>query len=146
MPHKLPAEIAQIVKTKIPPTHKMWWIRGIVLSAGLVNHKSADDPRDWIDTKIQVGDVDAPGEGYDVILEGKGFEVAAGDLVTLLGHEPVEANTVSSARFLFHHNTGTYARAYRETGVRPRRWDSITDYKNRLGCPVAITPKKKLPS
>lgn len=146
MPHKLPEDISQHVKATIPPAYKMWWIRGLVLTARTIDQSIAGE-QGWINTKVQVGDLDAPGEGYDVILEGKSFEFAEGDLVSLFGHEPVEAGAISSPRFLIHHNTGTYTRAYPETpNGGPRHWGKMTDYVNRLGCKTAATPKEKLKS
>lgn len=139
MPHKLPEEIAQVVKEKIVPGYKMWWIRGIVLGARLVDHGDG-----WTTTLVQVGDLDAPGEGYDVSLEGKGFEFAEGDLVSLFGHEPIAAGVVTSPRFLIHHNTGTYTRAYDDPNTHPRSLGNYTESVNRLACKVPAGSKSRL--
>lgn len=146
MPHKLPEEISQIIKAKIPPTHKMWWIRGIVLGAGQfqVPNKAMPQAPPKIMTRVQVGDVDAPGEGYDAVLEGTGYEFAEGDLISLFGHEPVEAGSISEPKFLLHHNTGTYSRAYPYIQNDPSQWRTLVEYKHWLAIETPASPIDKL--
>ena len=142
MPHQLPDEIKQMVTDTIPPMYKMWWIRGVVLNAGVVDQGMPGESR--INTKVQFGDVDAPGEGYDIVLEGRGFTFGEGDLIGVFGHEPKEASTVSDPRFLIHYNTGTYARAYPGGVNSPQFAIGFGKYKNWLACPVPTDSSKKL--
>lgn len=134
MPHILPEAIVQQVQAAIPSTHKMWWVRGIVLGAQEVRApEGMGTVIPATNTKVQVLDVDTKEDAYDITLLGEGYDLANGDTISLLGHEPLTSKAISVPRFFFNHNTGTYTHAYSPDIFYENTWNS-TEFKNWLGC------------
>ena len=143
MPHKFPDPIAEIVKAQMPPTYKMWWVRGVALDS-----RQMQIPEGLakivppVNTIVQVMDVDTDGDAYDMVLIGEGFDFVQGDAVSLFGHEPVSAASISSPRLIFNHNTGAYAHAYPISLFYPAGWH-FADFKHRLECRITLTPAQR---
>ena len=141
MPHAFP-DVAAPIKAQMPATHKMWWMRGLVMHAEQVH--SAEGlatvvPK--IITKVQVFDIDSE-EGHEMMLMGEGYDFAEGDAVSLFGHELADAQNPTTARLILSHNTGRYARAYPEDLFYPNTWH-FGEFKNRLSCRTDLTSSQK---
>ena len=141
MPHVMP-DVAAPFKAQMPSTHKLWWMRGLVLSS---QHVAADEglgtvvPK--IITKVQVFDIDS-GNGHDLMLMGEGYDFAEGDCVSLFGHETIDAQSPTDARLIINHNTGNFDRAFPEYLFYPAGWH-FGDFKNRLACKTVLTSSQK---
>ena len=141
MPHIFP-DVAVPIKDQMPATHKMWWMRGLVMHAEQVH--SAEGlativPK--IITKVQVFEIDSE-KGHEMMLMGEGYDLAEGDVVSLFGHEPSDAQNPTTARLILNHNTGSYTRAYPSDLFYPNTWH-FGDFKHRLACKTTLTSNQK---
>lgn len=136
MPHKLPEPISQHIKATIPATHKIWWIRGVVLGYKIVPHPSQTAESNERDILVSVGDLDAVGDGYDVRLEGTRYDVAEGDIVSLFGHEESGASQITQPRVLLMHSTGAFDKVFPSAAALD--YDEMVglDYRNWLATKV----------
>lgn len=139
MPKKLPAEVKKLIDATMPPSHQFWWMRAVVLAVSLVSvPRQGTNLPPAQHTRIKIGDLDAPGEGYDLVIKGSPatHDLAEGDLVSIFGHEPVDATVLSDPRLLLMHNTGTFTRAYPDVIDKP--WDhrSVIEHKYWLAARV----------
>lgn len=147
MPKAFPAEVKSLIDAKMPPTHLLWWIRGVVLAVSLVSvprHGTNLPPEQ--DTRIKIGDLDAPGEGYDIVIKGPptSHDLAEGDIVSIFGHEPADAAIISDPRLLLMHNTGTFNRAYPDLIDKPWEHRSIIEHKYWLAARVPADRQHQL--
>ena len=107
MPHAFPPYIKDWLKTYMPPTHKMWWMRTVVL------HTEPKTVRTEVGSqklyfRFTVRDIDAPaddvgGYSYDIHTGGNFTDFRPNDRISLFGHEPIDATHISFPRFVFDH-------------------------------------------
>jgi hypothetical protein len=135
MSHEFPPEIAAVIQEKMPPHHKMWWLRCVVLDNRQVERPDERAPTPLRDLLVQVLDIDRY-EGYDIRLKGAVHDIAEGDIISLLGHEPVEARCLSVPRLYINHNTGSYARVYPDASQLPYGRVPFTDWRFWLATKV----------
>ena len=111
MIEKFPSNIEVVLKTELPDTHAMWWVRGVVISVGEIERATANPEKDnpggrLRNRVIQIGDLDRDSDGYDLEIEGVTFPIQRDDVVSLLGHEEKGADQVSAPRLIINHSTG----------------------------------------
>ena len=112
-----PSPASDAMREILPAHHKMWWVRGVVLDLHEVERPTENPEKQnpggrLRDTVLQVGDIDNPNDGYDVRIEGVHHQVEPNDIISLLGHEPLEAQRISHPRLYINHCTGEFQRAY----------------------------------
>ena len=144
MPRRLPDEVAASISNKMPPSHQMVWVRCEVMGVEQVERPPYVSGRFFsgkgkpaVDTRVAVFDKDT-GEGWDVRLTFD-QDIAAGDTVSLFGHEPVGANRLTVPRLLYNHNTDRYDRAYRDISTATGTALTEIDYKYVLSCRLPAT-------
>ena len=150
MPRRLPEEVAASISKFMPETHQMLCMRCVVMGVEQIERPpyksglffvSKDAAKPAVDTRVMVYDIDTE-EGWDLRLPFA-QDIAAGDLVSLFGHEPVRAERLTVPRLLYNHNTGRYDRAYRDISTLYGMVLTEINYKYVLSCRLPATPANR---
>lgn len=120
MPYVFPPDIKDFIKSQMPPTHRMWWMRGLIIDVKPLEitwNKELQHPTLYF--RFTVFDIDAPDDqknGYEIdIYAGETRSSRTGkannlvrdyqinDRISLFGHELISTKNLSFPRYFHHH-------------------------------------------
>ena len=107
----MPGPIKEWLQKEMPTTHKMWWMRCVMMNAEPIKLQSSGATEVYF--RFGLRDIDAPPDdkqGYMVdIFSGSDItDFRPNDRVSLFGHELADATHLSFPLYFFHHELGAY--------------------------------------